>query len=170
MGDFFGKDTPTAPANDKLSALAERLYTETDPLRLSLINRSTNFIDNGMNPMASPLYEPIRAATNTAYNKAKQNVIANTPEGGALTGALTDLEASRANQLTQGAGQILSDEMARAMGLGTGMTSTALGGLGTAGMTQANLALAQSEQNAGAKQGLGYGVGAYLGGPAFAAK
>lgn len=121
----------------------------------------------GASPMnlttASPTYLAFKDTADRNFAKAKDNAIARLPGGGALSDALVGLEGQRAGDLTQAAGNIYENELARAMTLATGSTGQSFSGLGQAGNTQAMLAQANAEQNAGKSSALGSGIGAMIG-------
>lgn len=149
----------SAGAND-LSTAALDLLAQTDPLRRSLIGRSEDFLAGNLDVTQSPMYAGLKQSAENQYGTARKNILATTPTGGALTSALTGLEGSRANMMTQGTSDIANQELARAMGLATGTPLTAaFGGLGTAGSIQSQMAMAQAQQNAAEKQAMGQGMG-----------
>ena len=150
-------------AADAQAQIAQHLIQQTDPLRASLINQSSQFLAGGNNPTNSPSYLALKDSADTNFSRARENTIASTAAGGGLTSALTNLEGQRAATLSQGAGAAYQDELSRALSLGTGLTQTGLGGLGTAGAIQAQMASANAVQNAGKAQGLGSGLGAMIG-------
>src|SRR3990167_4944637 len=91
------KKVPKASAIQ--SQLAQQLFQETDPLRRTLIGRSEDALAGG-DVMGSPQYADLQARTGRAFNQAKDNVIARTAAGGALTDALANLEGDRAATLS----------------------------------------------------------------------
>jgi hypothetical protein len=113
---------------------------------------------------ATPTYAAFRDQANQQFAGARDNALARMAPGGALTEALVGLEGNRASMLTQGAGRIYEDELARAMTLATGQTGTALGGLGQAALAQGQMAQANSAQNAGKASAIGTAAGGYFGG------
>jgi hypothetical protein len=112
---------------------------------------------------ATPTFQAFKESTGQNFAKAKDRAISGIAPGGALTEALVDLEGQKASALTQGAGAIYEDELARAMALGTGLTGTSMGGLGQAAATQAGIAQANADRDAGKSGALGSGVGAVMG-------
>ena len=155
-------DGGSTAAVDAQARLAQQLFDQTDPLRQSLISRSEDFLSSP-NSTESPSFLAFKQAADSQFGQAKDNVIARTAPGGALTDALVDLESNRAGALTQGAGQAYEQDTARAMTLATGTTGQALGGLGQAGATQAAMAQANAQQSAGKAGGLGEAAGAAIG-------
>jgi hypothetical protein len=151
---------------NKEVGIGQQLVTQTDPLRQALIDRSQTFLSPGggvSDVMSSAPYLAYKDAANTNFARAKDNILATTPTGGALTNKLGDLEANRASTLTQGAGQIYDAETARALSLATGQLPVALGAIGQGGNTQALLAGAQAQQSSAKAQSAGSAAGAYLG-------
>lgn len=157
----LGGGSAGSPAADLQAQIAEQLFQQTDPLRTSLIDRSQSYLTNGVD--SSPQFSAFKASAEPQFATAKNNVIANTPAGGALVSALTQLEADRARTLTQARGAIDESELARAMTLATGTTGTSVGALGTAASIQAAQAQAEADREAGILGALGTGAGAYLG-------
>ena len=127
-----------------------------------MISRSENFL-SAPGSTESPSFLAFKESADQQFNQAKDNVIARTAPGGALTDALVDLESNRAGALSQGAGQAFDQDTARAMTLATGTTGQALGSLGQAGSTQAAMAQANAQQNAGKFGALGEAGGAAIG-------
>ena len=127
-----------------------------------------------MSPMLdvtqSPMYQSVKNAAETQYGRARQDILASTPAGGALYGNLANLDLSKADLLTQQTGALAQDELNRAFSLATGMPMQAMSGLGNAGLIQAQMANQEAQRNASAKQGLGQAAGTaigwYFGGPA----
>ena len=142
--------------------LAEKLFNQTDPLRQMLLNRSTNFLSSG-DPRETPIYKNLQLTAGQGFNRAKDNTIARFAPGGALMEALTGLEGDRAQFLSQGASDIYSSEIDRALALGTGVTGQSLNALGQAGQLQAARAQANADRDAGKAGGIGAGLGALMG-------
>jgi hypothetical protein len=153
----------STPASDAQMQMAQQLFSQTDPIRQSLIGQSQKFLSGGNDVMQTPAYGALKLSADQNFNQAKDNLISTTAPGGALTSALTNLEGSRANTLTQGAGSLYGDALSRATTLGTGMTGQSLSALGQAGYTQAQVAQSQATQNAGKSGALGSGLGSWLG-------
>lgn len=155
----------TPAAYDVQADLAKQLFDQTSPIRQGLIDRSSAFLNGGLD--ASPQFSALKANIEPQYNIARDNIIGDTPSGGALTSALTNLEAARAHDLTQGASDVYNSELARAMNLATGGTGESLSALGNAGSIQAQLAAAEAarkaQQNSAALGAIGTGVGGWLG-------
>jgi hypothetical protein len=136
---------------------------QSNPLRQQLIDRSGAFMGGNLDVTQSPMYGALKSQTESQYQNARNNVIADTPTGGALTAALTQLNGNRANMLAQGTGVIADSELARAMTLATGQTGQAMSGLSSAANTQAMVAQSEAEREAGMLGALGAGAGAYFG-------
>lgn len=169
-GAASGKKASKGNSASKTQAqIASQLFQQTDPLRRGLIARSGQFLTGG-DVRETPAYGALKHAADSGFNNAKDNIIARTAPGGALTGALTNLEGQRAGALTQGAGALYGDEVSRAMTLATGTTGQSLNSLGQAGAIQAQMAAASAEQNAGKMSALGTGAGAYMGNKSTAPK
>lgn len=163
--DGGGANGPDAMARMQAD-IAKKLFTQTDPLRRQLIGRSTAFMNGGLDVTRSPVFSALKQQTESQYGTARDNIIADTPTGGPLIAALTELNSNRANILGQAAGSVSEDELARAMMLGTGATGQAMSGLSQAASVQANLAQNRSMREASMFGALGGGLGAWLGGKA----
>jgi len=143
--------------------IAEELFSQTDPLRRGMIGRSTNFIRDPNDVFNLPGYAAVKDTTESQYGRARDSIIANTPEGGALTSALVDLERNRASDLVRGTAQLNDAELARAMTLATGTTGQSLAGLGSAGAIQAQREASDTAGKTGMASALATGAGAYFG-------
>lgn len=148
--------------------LAERIVDQTDPLREQLVGQSGDFLSGDFDVSSLPQYGSAKNAVESQYGRAQDSIIANTPEGGGLTDAIVDLESARAGSLVDVQGQLSEAETNRALQLGTFGAAQGSSGFGQAGSTAAQLALAESQQNAGKSAGLGSAAGrigqAYIGG------
>lgn len=117
----------------------------------------------------SPQFASLKDAIDRQFSIARNNVLATTPAGGALSRSLTNLEGQRAGTTATGIGNLYDNELNRAFSLATGSTPQAMSGLGSAGAIQAQLDAANQARQSAAKQGLGTGLGyiggMYLGGP-----
>ena len=173
MGDVKGGGGAEKSARNLIraqSSWAHELFGDTRGIRSGLFDRSEDFLGGGMDVRETPAYEALKLSADSGFNQAKDNLIARFAPGGGLIDAVTDLEAQRANTLTQGAGQIYDQEIARAIALGTGVTGQSLGALGNATQAQMGIAQSQAQQNAAGKGALGSAAGMYLGGEAFGNK
>lgn len=157
-----GGDMPPNEAAIALANIAKELHAESTPLRRQLLGRSGQFMAGDLDVTASPQFEGLKAGSDLAFNRARTNTIANTPSGGGLIDALTNLETNRAVGMAQGAGSIAESELMRALGLATGSNPSVTSGLGQAAGIQGQALNQQSASNAQAKQGAGAGAGALL--------
>lgn len=154
------KNTPPDTSNaDALARIATDLYNKTDPLRTSLISRGNDFLSGNLDVTSSPMFASLKNSVDSQFRKARENTLGTTPAGGSLTAALSGLEGTRANAMTQGIGDLAKSEMDRAFGLATGILPQTTSGLGAAAGIQSNLFAQQQAQNAQAKQGAGAGLG-----------
>lgn len=153
---------PTNPNADALAKIATDLYNKTDPIRTNLIGRSNDFLSGNLDVTKSPMFGSLKGALDTQFSRARDNTLARTPTGGALTSALAGLEGDRARTMTQGVGELAGDELNRAYGLATGLLPQTTAGLGTAAGIQAQMLAGQQAQSAQAKSGAGAGIGMLL--------
>lgn len=157
-----GGDRAAEQMAQKQAALAGSLFDESDPLRKALIARSSTYLNGGVD--ASPQFMAFKAAAEPQFNAARDSIIADTPAGGPLTSALTNLNANKARTLTQAQGGIDESELARALALGTGTVPTAVAGVGNAAGIEAQRAQTSAAQTAALYSALGEAVGGMAGG------
>lgn len=158
--------TPS-PYEASMANIANQLYTESTPLRTENWRQMVDFMYGGGIPEAlNPVMEAGKSTIEGQYGNAKENIIAQTPNGGGLTSALTGLESDRANSLGSLQSNIAQDLYNKAYGAAMGTPQTSLSGLGTAAGTfsnrssQAMAANAQSDAAANQSMGsLGMGLG-----------
>lgn len=147
--------------------LAQQLVSETTPLRQNLISDAAGFVSGGRDVTSLPEFAAFKGSAETGFNRARENIIANTPEGGGLTAALAGLEADRAGNQAGFTGALASDEVNRALQLATFGAATGSQGLSSAGFIQAQRAGAEGQANAGKAGGLGtaagFGIGSLIG-------
>lgn len=157
-----GGDAGDNPFATQQARIAEQLFTQTDPIRRKLIDRSQVYLSGGIDE--SPAFQSYRAQSDPFYSRAQENIIQSTPEGGGLTEALSNLEADRARGLATARGSIDEQERNLAVLLGTGTLPQTMQGLGSAAAVQGqNLASAQAREGA-IFNAVGEGVGGWLGG------
>jgi hypothetical protein len=159
----MGKDEANEAAGQAAQAqtrLAEQLVGQTDPLRRGLISDANQFLRGGRDVTGLPEFAAAKGASEAQFGVARDNIIANTPEGGALISALSNLESDRAANQVAFTGDIASNEVNRALQLGTFGAAQGSQGLSNAGFIQAQRATAESQANAGKAQGLGEAAGA----------
>jgi len=157
-----GGDPSDNPFAATQARIAEQLFSQTDPIRKNLINRSQGFLEGGID--SSPAFEAFRAQSDPILARARENIIQQTPEGGGLISALSNLDTERARMQTQARGQIDEQERNLAVLLGTGTIPQTMQGLGSASFAQAqNLASAQQREGA-IYSAIGEGAGAAMGG------
>ncbi len=135
--------------------LAQQLIGETAPLRGGLIDDATGFLSGNRDVTSLPEFAAFKESAEGGFNRAKENIIANTPEGGGLTAALTQLEGNRAGTQAGFTGALASDEITRALQLATFGTAQGSKGLSSAGFLQANRAASEAQQNAAKSEGAG---------------
>lgn len=157
-----GGDAGDNPFAAQQARIAEQLFTQTDPIRRKLIDRSQVYLSGGIDE--SPTFQAYRAESDPFYARAKENIIQSTPEGGGLTQALTNLEMDRARGLTTARGGIDEQERNLAVLLGTGTLPQTMQGLGAASAAQAQNLLAAQQREGQIAAAIGEGVGTMAGG------
>jgi len=142
------------------SALARELVGESRPTRQALFSDANAFLQGDRDVTGLPEFGAFKDAAEGQFNVARDNIIANTPEGGGLTAALAGLEGQRASNQTQFTGALASDEVNRALQLGTFGTATGSQAGSSAAFAQAQRASAEAQANAGKAGGTGTAAGA----------
>jgi len=159
----FGSIPGNAPRN--LESLAIQLFSQTDPLRQSLIGQAEDFLSGDFDVTTLPQFDTLKSAVESQFGRAQENIISTTPTGGALIDALSGLEGDRASTLTQGIGDIATDQLNRAFSLATGAPLQAsANAFSGAAQLQGQMAQAEATRDAGTKSALGFGIGSILGG------
>ena len=150
-------------AADAQSALARELVGESRPTRQALFSDANAFLQGDRDVTGLPEFGAFKNAAEGQFSNARDNIIANTPEGGGLTAALAGLEGQRASNQTQFTGALASDEVNRALQLGTFGAATGSQTGSSAAFAQAQRANAEAQQNAGKSAGLGGAAGSGAG-------
>lgn len=130
---------------DRRSRLIDMLAKQEEPAPSSVTN--------------GPQFASLKDMIEKQYSRARENIIASTPQGGPLSSALARLEGQRASATAQGIGDLTERETSRAFALATGQTPVALGSLGSAAGSLGQIGAAQSAQQGQALQGIGTGIG-----------
>ena len=141
-----GSTQSSNPAADALIQMSQEIYGQTAPLRAGIIDRGNAFLQGNLDVTGTPMFQALRSGADQQYSRARENILANTPTGGALSDALAQNELAKARTLTQGAGGIAQDEYNKVYGLATGAPGAALSGLGSAGQAQAQQAAARAQE------------------------
>ncbi len=160
MGKSTSAGDAAGQAAQAQTRLAESLVRETTPLRRGLIKDSDLFIQGQRDVTGLPEFAAFKGSAESGFNRAKENIIANTPEGGGLTAALAGLEGQRASSQAGFTGALASDEVNRALQLATFGAAQGSQGLGSAGFLQGQRASAEGQANAGKAQGTGQAAAA----------
>jgi len=149
------EDEPTNSAGQAAKAetkLAQQLVGETTPLRQNLISDAGQFVSGDRDVTGLPEFAAFKNSAESQFSRAKDSIIANTPEGGGLTAALTQLEGNRAGNQASFTGALAGDEVTRALQLATFGAAQGTQGLGNAGAVQASRAGSQAAENAAKTQ------------------
>lgn len=161
-------------AEQVFSNTAQDLIKKTDPLRDALIDRSSNFLAGGLDPMATPEFAAIRSYADQQAKQARDSILETMPSGGTLLDKLADVDIGKARTLTDASANIYGNNLNQAFSLATGAPLTgSMTGLGALSQMEAARNQANAAKEAGEKNALGSAVGgiagAYFGGPAGAA-
>ena len=152
MGKDDSANQAAGQAAQAQTQLAQKLVGQTDPLRAGLINDAEGFLTGGRDVSSLPEFGAFKDSAESQFGRAKDNIIANTPEGGGLIAALTNLEGNRASNQAAFTGDLAGNEIQRALQLATFGAAAGNQGLGQAGFIQTQRAAAEAQQNA-AKSG-----------------
>ena len=161
MGDG-GKDGSNK-ASKTASKMAKDYYDQTDPMRQSLIGNFEDFLGGGYDVSQNPVWGAGRNVLENQYNVAKENVIGQTPKGGALTEQLAGVEEARAGSLGELGANVAQDEYNKLYGMATGAPGQAMGTMSHLAGTQAMANAQQTAGKYGALGDMGQGAGMYLG-------
>lgn len=179
------------PYLKQLAAMSSGLWSQTQPIRDVTTNEYfMPFLEGNYKPETMPGFAPgydlLRGSLEDQYKVGKQNILANTARGGAMTNAMTQLESDRARQTGLGASQLgsslISDLWNKAYNTGwvTGPQQALSGQSSAASINQSGLNSYQAAQmqaqqmmaqqaaqdQAGKTSGLGLagmGIGSLLG-------
>ncbi len=152
-----GGDVQQSSAGNLLEQISAQYFNQTDPVRKQLIDRSNKFLTGNLDVTQSPVFGQLKLASDQQFSRARDNVLASMPSGGALSEALVGLEGEKASNMTNAIGSLANEELNRAFGFVNPQAS--MSGLGMAGQLQNQTAMDQSQQKGAAKQGVGQGVG-----------
>jgi hypothetical protein len=165
--DFTGKPSPqsqeaalnaSTESTKFLTDMSKNYYNQTAGLREGLVNRFTNFINNGMDPTTSAQYAPIKMTAERQYQTAMDDLMSKTPAGGALYEGMANLGGQKAGTITDMISKIIQDEYNKAYAMGQGSQSVAASGV-QSGATASNQLLSSLAQQQGAgAQGTGNAV------------
>ena len=162
MGKEDSASNAAGQAARAQTQLAQQLIGETSPVRKGLINDANQFVSGGRDVTGLPEFAAYKGAAEGQYGRAKDSIIANTPEGGGLTAALAGLDATRAGSQAAFTGDLASNEVQRALQLATFGAASGQQGLSSAGYLQSQRAQSEAATNAGKSQGLGTAAGVGL--------
>jgi len=133
------------PWTERLGDYSTQLMESTSPLRETIQNKYFEpFLEGNYNPETmpgfAPQYDLLRGSLEGQYGKARENILASTPRGGAMTNALAGLEYQRARDTGLGTSQLSSNIIGDLWNKANDTAwktapGLALGGLGTAGGT-----------------------------------
>jgi hypothetical protein len=164
MGKSNSQTKQSRRLNQEQAEMGRQLLAEVAPLRSELIGQAGDFLgsDVGITDelFSLPQFQALKASGDAQFQRVRDNIISNTPEGGGLTSALTNADTARALAEAKGAGAIADDTVNRALQLASGGTAQGSNIFGNATNVQMELARAQSEQNAAKASGAGQFAGA----------
>lgn len=177
-----GTSTPNNEYEAQLAKMAQALFDQTAPMRGNLVDELTSVSNGTYDPQKSPLFSPrfaeAKQGVEDQYGIAKQNIMSNTPRGGALASSLNNLEMTRAGTAARMPQEISSGIMNELMNkaYGTAFNTPAQSMQGMSGASQSlsgrqSMAMqadaakaaakkqAQGQAIGGGAMALGYGMG-----------
>jgi hypothetical protein len=107
-------------------------YSDTSGLRTSTLKRAQDVLAGRFDPASSPAYNPMRKAVEQSYSGAKNDILANLPNGGVQQQALADLGSKRAGSLSDVMSQIYSGELSNAQNMANTSGTNMMTGLNSA--------------------------------------
>jgi hypothetical protein len=138
---------------DLLTIMANETYGNTAQARDLINRRGLDFMQGNFDPSTSPAWAPTKNMAEQQYSSAKQDIMGNTPKGGALLRELSGANMDKARTMVNQSGNIAQDEYNKIFGLATGAGTTAAGILNPA--VAANTALSgQASSSASAAAAL----------------
>jgi len=173
-GGLDYNDIQSLMRSNPAAEMSQQYFDETAPARTELIGRGTRFSKGDLDYTQSPMYGPGKGAIEDQYEVARQNIIAETPSGGAMSSNMANLEQQRARGMSDLASRISQDDYNKIYGAAFGAPQTSIGGTsgvsssgvgGAANIASADLA-AQAGQSAGKSNmfgQFGQGAGTYFG-------
>ena len=159
MGKEDSANQAAGEAAQAQTRLAQQLVGETTPLRRDLIYDAGQFTSGKRDVTGLPEFGAFKTGAESQFSRAKDSIIANTPEGGGLSALLASLEGQRAGNQAAFTGDLAGSEVNRALQLATFGAAQGSQGLSSAGFLQANRAQAEAASNAGKSEGLGSAAG-----------
>lgn len=168
-GGMFGpaKGLDTAAQDAFIRQLTEQsntLFSQAQPLRQDFFGLFSDVMSGNFNPMdnaatAGP-FSSMKGNIEGQYGLAKDAILANTARGGAQTGALADLEMSRAEQASSLPSMIAQQLVNQAYGSifptsGDSSASSAMSGFNSVAGQKMQQQLMQQQQQSSNMQGIG---------------
>lgn len=147
--------------SDFAGQIARTQWNDLNPMRTSIIDRLTQFMQGGFDPTASAMYGPMKNATEQQFGTAQEAIKSNLPKGGGLQDALAKLEMTKAGTMSGLISQLVNSEYTNALTMGGNAGTSANNSLsvgmgsgpGVASLTQAgginNAQMAKSASGAG---------------------
>ena len=159
MGKEDSASQAAGQAAQAQTRLAKQLISQSNPTRQALFNDANQFLTGNRDVTALPEFGAFKNSAESQFGRARDSIIANTPEGGGLTAALAGLEGQRAGGQAAFTGDLAGNEVNRALQLGTFGAAQGSQGLSSAGFLQGQRAQSEAASNAGKSQGAGQAVG-----------
>ncbi len=141
-------DLGISPAESSLSRIAEETYGQTAPGRQQFYKLWKNMMSGQFPAAMETQFSGLRNPIEAQYGVARENVLGTMPKGGGLNQALTDVETSRSQGLSDLATQIFMDQMQKMYGAAFGAPQQSMAGLGSAASAYAGRQGAQIGANA----------------------
>jgi hypothetical protein len=141
-----GKSTDSSQYESMIGDIAKDYWGSTKPLRENMLSQYADIQSGKWSPeqdrQYAPMYALARSGIENQYNVAKENVMSNTPRGGAMTAALSGLEGQRAtdagNIPAQIGQQLMQAKENQIYGTGWGAPGQAMAGLSAPAQSYGN--------------------------------
>lgn len=163
---------PNAGPGGVAAQIAKALFEQSTPLRTDVLQKLGSAVPMAFQPVtmenitSSPLFGGLKSSVENQFDNARNRILGQLPEGGALFGSLAANEGARGHALAAGMGALGENELNRRMQLlnmgsnaAFGMPATALGGLGSAAASYANLLGLQQAQDQATNNLIGDALG-----------
>jgi len=116
-------------SNELSQEILKQQYEQTSPVRSYYLSEWDKLMGGEPSTYMNTAFSALRGPIEAQYGTAKENVLANTPQGGGLFDQLTNVETARAGGLSNMLGQLYMDEMNKAYGTAWGVPTTTVAGL-----------------------------------------
>lgn len=166
-GKNSGSGDASSAAANKLADISAQMFEEGSGVRGQIQDMASKVLSGEYSPRMLPAYAPLYAESKkgleSQYNVARNNIMSNTPAGGALYSALADLENKRASSIGSAGNtltsSLVSDIINKGYGGAYNSAGSALSGLSGSANTLASLNNTEVASGNAIGQGFGQLIG-----------